>query len=54
MSKVSNKEAKNDKTRFRSEKVKNTKTKDTKKKETQKTRRIRILNHYHKDVKAGG
>ena len=37
MSKVSNKEAKNDKTRFRSEKVKNTKTKDTKKKETQKT-----------------
>lgn len=37
MSKVSNKEAKNDKTRFRSEKVKNTKTKDTKKKENQKT-----------------
>lgn len=36
MSKVSNKEAKNDKTRFRSEKVKNTKTKDTKKKENQK------------------
>ena len=36
MSKVSNKEAKNDKTRFRSEKVNNTKTKDTKKKETQK------------------
>ena len=33
MSKVSNKEAKNDKTRFRNEKVKNTKTKDTKKKE---------------------
>lgn len=37
MSKVSNKEAKNDKTRFRSEKVNNTKTKDTKKKENQKT-----------------
>lgn len=36
MSKVSNKEAKNDKTRFRNEKVKNTKTKDTKKKENQK------------------
>ena len=37
MSKVSNKEAKNEKTRFKNEKNKNTKTKDTNKKENQKS-----------------
>ena len=55
MSKVSNKEAKNDKTRFRSEKVKNTKTKDTKKKENQKANKPRNTSpSAKKQTKKGG